>query len=210
MTRPAAETLSYVHRFLPGASPATLLVLHGTGGNEDDLLPLARDLAPGAGLLSPRGQVLEQGMPRFFRRLAVGVFDEADLIRRATELAAFVGSAARAYGFDPARVFALGYSNGANIAAALMLLHPDALAGGALLRAVLPLEPPALPDLGAKPVLIAAGLDDPYSSRESVVALADRLKRSGATVELRWHAAGHGLAREELTAVRDWIATHVR
>lgn len=210
MTRPATEVLRFAHRFLRGTSPATVLVLHGTGGNEDDLLPLARELAHGANLLSPRGQVLENGMPRFFKRLAVGVFDEADVIRRAAELTAFVDAAARHYKFDAARVFALGYSNGANIAAAVMLLHPAALAGGVLLRAVLPLDPPSLPDLSSKPVLIAAGLDDPYAPRETVVALADRLKRSRAAVELRWHAAGHGLAREELPAVKEWIAKHVK
>ncbi len=206
--QPAA--LSFVHRFVPGRSPATLLVLHGTGGNEDDLLPLARELSPEAGLLSPRGPVLENGMPRFFRRLAMGVFDEADLRQRAAELAAFVSAAARAYVFDPARVFALGYSNGANMAAALLLLHPGSLAGGALLRAVLPLEPQVIPDLASKPVLILAGARDPDSPRARVDALAERLRSAGAAVELRWHPAGHGLAGQELRAVGDWIGRHVR
>jgi len=202
--------LSFVHRFVPGKPPATLLVLHGTGGNEDDLLPLARELSPDASLLAPRGPVLEKGMPRFFRRLAMGVFDEADMKRRAAELAAFVLAAARAYGFDPARVYALGYSNGANIAAALLLLHPDSLAGGALLRAVLPLEPQVIPDLASKPVLISAGAHDPYSPRARVEGLAERLRSARAVVELRWHAAGHELASEELLAVREWIARNVQ
>jgi phospholipase/carboxylesterase len=207
---PSPAQLSFVHRFVPGTSLATLLVLHGTGGDENDLLPLARELAPDAALLSPRGPVLEHGMPRFFRRIAVGVFDEADLTRRAADLAGFVAAAARAYGRDPARVYALGYSNGANMAAALLLLHPDALAGGALLRAMLPLEPPTPPDLAGKPVRIAAGLEDPYAPRERVDALADRLKQAGAAVEVGWQAAGHALDEGEMDAVRAWISRHVR
>ena len=202
--------LSFIHRFMPGASGATLLVLHGTGGDENDLLPLARKLSPEANLLSPRGPVLENGMPRFFRRIAIGVFDEADLQRRAADLAAFVAEAARAYRFEPARVFAFGYSNGANIAAELLLLHPDTLAGAALLRAVMPLEPTRAPSLVGKPVFIAAGLEDEYAPRPRVEALAERLKRGGATVELRWAAAGHGLEDRELNAVQDWVARHVR
>jgi predicted esterase len=198
--------LSFRHRYLPGTSPRTLLVLHGTGGNEDDLLPLAREIAPDANLLSPRGQVLEHGMPRFFRRLAMGVFDEADIHRRAADLAAFIASAADAYGFDASAVYGFGYSNGANIAAALLLLHPTALAGAALLRPVLPLEPDTPPDLTGKPILIAAGERDPYSPRERVDALADRLTAAGAAVDVRWQPGGHELSREELELVRQWWA----
>jgi len=197
--------LSFVHRYVPGSSKFTVLVLHGTGGNEDDLLPLARGVVPSANLLSPRGQVLEHGMPRFFRRLAMGVFDEQDLKRRAKALAAFVPEAAAAYKFDASRVYALGYSNGANIAAAVLLLHPGALAGGALLRAVLPLEPASPPSLEGKPVLIAAGADDPYSDRSRVEALSDRLAGGGANVELRWAQRGHELGADELDTVRDWF-----
>lgn len=196
----------HVHRFLPGTSGATLLLLHGTGGNEDDLLPLGRELAPEANLLSPRGAVLEQGMPRFFRRLALGVFDEEDLVRRAADLAGFVDAAATRYGFDPRRIFALGYSNGANIAAALMLLHPRTLAGGVLLRPVLPLAPPATPDLASVSVLLAAGRDDPYAPRERVEALAARLRDGGADVELAWREAGHGLVPSDLHHAGAWLA----
>lgn len=201
--------LGFVHRFEPGSSRATLLVLHGTGGNEHDLIGLARELAPAAKLLSPRGKVLENGAPRFFRRLAMGVFDEADLKAQAADLARFVQDAAERYGFDAGRVYALGYSNGANIAAALMLLHPEALAGGALLRPVLPLEPPALPNLRGKAAFLAAGRRDPWAPNERVEALARWLERAGAEVELRWHDAGHELHPEELEAAQAWLARHL-
>ena len=179
--RRAVTDLGFVHRFARGSSAATLLLLHGTGGDESDLLPLGRELAPQANLLSPRGQVLEHGMPRFFRRLAMGVFDEEDLRRRAAR-ARRLRTARRPseYGLDARRIYALGYSNGANIAAALLLLHPAALAGGALLRPVLPLEPEAAPDLAGKPVLLAAGRDDPYAPHDRVEALADWLRRGEA------------------------------
>jgi predicted esterase len=201
--------LAFVHRFVQGTGGATLLVLHGTGGNEDDLLPLAADVAPSASLLSPRGQVLENGMPRFFRRLAIGVFDEEDVIARATDLATFTAAAAEAYGIDATRIYALGYSNGANIAAALLLLHPKALAGAALLRAVPPLAQPPTPDLAHRPVLISAGSRDPVVPRSRVEALAACLTRAGARVDLEWHDAGHELHADEIHGVRRWASAHV-
>lgn len=203
--RDAAGDLGFVHRFEPGSGRDTLLVLHGTGGDENDLIPLARSLAPDAALLSPRGQVLEQGMPRFFRRLAMGVFDEADLLQRTADLGRFVRAAAAHYRFDPARVLALGYSNGANIAAALLLMDGTALAGAALLRAILPLEPPSLPDLTGKPVLMAAGRNDPYAPVARVEKLAALLTRAGAKVQLDWSDGGHGLEPGELDAVASWL-----
>ena len=199
---------SFVHRFLPGSTGGTLLVLHGTGGDENDLLPLAREVAPGAHLLAPRGRVLEHGMPRFFRRLAVGVFDEADLRLRAGELAGFLLEAASRYGFDPLRVQALGYSNGANMAAALLLLHPEALSGAVLWRAVEPLVPETPPRLAGKPVLLAAGRRDPYAPAARVEALVQRLRSAGADVELTWSDAGHGLEPAELAAAGEWLARH--
>jgi phospholipase/carboxylesterase len=202
--------VNFVHRFAAGTSSATLLLLHGTGGNEHDLVPLGRELAPTANLLSPRGQVLEQGMPRFFRRLATGVFDEADLVRRAGDLAAFVEAAAATYGLDASRIYALGYSNGANIAAAVLLLHGSALAGAVLLRPVLPVEPPSRPDLTGKPVLISAGRQDPYSPAARVDALADRLTQAGAKVDLRWQEGGHQLTPTELDVARNWLAGNLR
>jgi phospholipase/carboxylesterase len=203
----SAADLGFVHRFEPGGSGETLLLLHGTGGDESDLIALGRDLAPEANLLSPRGPVLENGMPRFFRRLDIGVFDEADLIRRVGDLGRFVRAAAERYGFESARVRALGYSNGANTAAAMLLLDPSLLAGAALLRAILPLEPPRPPDLSGKPVLIAAGRRDPYAPIERVEALAERLRTAGATVDLRWSDRGHELAPEEIAATAEWVAS---
>src|SRR5437762_23639 len=146
----------FIHEFVAGSSERTLLLLHGTGGNERDLIRLGRELDPSASLLSPRGQVLENGMPRFFQRLAEGVFDEQDLIRRTHELADFIEQAAVHYGFDPQKAVAVGYSNGANIAGALLLLRPGAIRGAALLRPMVPLIPKELPKLKDAPVLVAA------------------------------------------------------
>lgn len=211
-TTAPSEALGFVHRYVSPVEPGrgiTLLLLHGTGGNEDDLLPLGRQLAPGAALLSPRGQVLERGLPRFFRRLAEGVFDVEDLITRARDLAGFVRRASAAYGFDPRRVVAAGYSNGANMAASLLLLHPRVLAGAVLFRAMVPLEPPAPPDLTGVPVLLSAGRHDPLISVEGAERLADLLRRAGAHVTLRWHEVGHGLTAAEIAAARAWLAEAV-
>jgi phospholipase/carboxylesterase len=203
--RAGSQDLDFIHQFVPGTSRETLLVLHGTGGNEDDLLPIARRIAPRANLLSPRGQVLENGMPRFFRRTAVGVFDEVDLERRVGDLGRFVRAAAASYRFDPARITALGYSNGANTAAALLLLDGALLSRAVLLRAVLPLEPRRLPDLSGKRVLIGAGREDTYSPIERVEALRDRLERAGAEVDVRWTEGGHALEAEEVDAAAEWL-----
>jgi predicted esterase len=197
--------MNFIHRFEPGDSGTTLLVLHGTGGNESDLLPLARRLARTAKLLAPRGKVLENGAPRFFKRLAIGVFDQADLKAQAADLAQFVEDAATHYGFEAHKVYALGYSNGANIAAALMLLYPKVLAGGVLLRPVLPTEPEAPPVLDGRQVLIAAGTQDAWSPRARVEALAERLAQAGARVQLRWQQGGHELHGQELEATGDWL-----
>ncbi|MGV7034278.1 alpha/beta hydrolase [Methylobacterium symbioticum] len=201
-----SATLSFIHRFEPGTdrARAPLLLLHGTGGDETDLLPLGRAVAPGASLLAPRGQVLEHGQPRFFRRLAEGVFDEADLRARVDDLARFVAEARAAYGL-PAPV-ALGFSNGANIAAATLLLRPEALAGAALVRAMVPLAEPPETDLGAKPVLILSGALDPIVPAANAQALAGQLARAGARVEHRTLPAGHGLGQADVTLLRSWLA----
>lgn len=199
--------LRLTHRFEPGEDPAapTLLLLHGTGGDENDLLALGRHLAPTSGLVSPRGTVNEQGRNRWFRRLGEGVFDEDDIVARAGELATFVAAAADSYGVDPARIVAVGFSNGANIAAALLLLHPRVLRGAALFSAMLPLRPPTAPDLSHAGVYMSAGRDDPMAPPEQAEALAALLTDAGAAVTLDWHDAGHRLGPEQLPAARAWL-----
>lgn len=190
----------------PGSSDArTLLLLHGTGGNERDLLTLGAAIAPGARQLGVRGQVLEGSMPRFFRRLAEGVFDEADLIVRAAELGAFVAAAAEAYGFDRSTVVAVGYSNGANIAAALLMLHPDVLSGAVLFRAMVPLVPETLPVLHGVPVLMVEGQADAIVPRANAEQLASLLRESGAVVTLHWEPAAHGLTQADVVVARRWF-----
>ena len=201
------EPLSFAHRFVPAEGPdaPTLLLLHGTGGDENDLMPLGRMLDEQAALLSPRGKVLENGMPRFFRRLAMGVFDQEDLVNRTHELAEFVTASASEYGFDPGRAFAVGFSNGANIAASLLLLHPDLLAGAVLLRAMAPFEPEMFPDLSGTPVYLAAGRSDQMVPPENTERLAELLKAAGAEVTLDWQPGGHGIGRTEIEAARSWL-----
>ena len=201
-----APELAYIHRFEPGVDPTLppILPLHGTGGDETDLVPLGREIAPGAALLSPRGNVLEGDRPRFFRRFREGLFDEDDVRRRAGELANFVSEARRAYGLD--QPLALGYSNGANIAAAVLLLHPKALAGAILLRAMAPLTDLPSPDLSGVPVLILSGLNDPIAPRSSAERLATALAAAGARVERDDLPAGHGLTEADLTRARAFYA----
>ena len=204
--------LDFIHRFVPAHAAAqnapTLLLLHGTGGDENDLIQLGHMIAPGAALLSPRGKVLEQGMPRFFRRLAEGVFDEEDLRRRSAELAAFVAHAATFYDFDPKRVVAAGFSNGANIAAGLLLLHPDTLAGAILFHGMVPLVPDSMPDLRDKPILLTAGRMDPLVPGSESERLAKLLERAGAAVTLDWQPGGHTLSRAEIQAATTWLRAH--
>lgn len=198
--------LGFAHVFTPAARPGapTLLLLHGTGGDEHDMLPLG-GLAAGAAVLSPRGKVLEQGNPRFFRRLAEGVFDLDDLRFRANELADFVGAAAARYGFDAARVIAIGFSNGANIASAVMLLRPEVLRGGVLLRAMVPLEPDPLPSIAGTRVLISNGRVDPIVSAHETERLAKLLQRAGADVEVHWQPTGHQLMPADFAVAKTWL-----
>ncbi len=169
------------------------------------MIPLGRNLDPTAALLSPRGKVLENGLPRFFRRLAEGVFDEKDVIQRAHELAEFVGAAALHYEFDPKRVIAVGYSNGANIAAAVLLLRPEVMAGAVLFRAMVPLVPAVLPDLAHAPVLLSSGQDDPIVPVENAERLATMLREAGADVTLRFETSGHLLVSGDIEAAREWL-----
>lgn len=183
----------------------TLLLLHGTGGDENDLIGLGRMLSPGSALLSPRGNVLEQGAPRFFRRLAEGVFDIEDLHRRTTDLADFVNAAAVAYGFSLSSLYAVGYSNGANIAASLLFSRPEVLAGGLLYRAMVPFEPTGPVDVAGKRVVISAGEFDPMISRPGSERLAAILREGGANVELAWQPAAHGLTQGDVTLGRKFF-----
>ncbi len=204
----SSESLTFVHRFVPASGSArTLLLLHGTGGDENDLLPLGHSLDPRAALLSPRGRVLENGMPRFFRRIAPGVLDVEDLASRSGELADFVAASARHYGFDPGRVIAVGYSNGANIAASLLLLRPGTLSGAVLFRAMMVPAAEPLPDLRGVLVWMGAGRDDPTMPREHPERLASLLRAAGAQVTLRRDARGHSLEAAEIEAAREWLAS---
>lgn len=203
--------LSFTHVYQPPSTVGvpTLLMLHGTGGNEHDLVPLAADLMPGAGVLSPRGKVLEQGMPRFFRRFAEGVFDLDDLRQRTRELADFVGEASGHYKFDPSRVVAVGFSNGANIAGSTLLLAPGTLAGAVLLRAMVPIVPDPLPRLPATPVLISNGRVDSLVPAAETERLAALLRSSGANVTVNWHQAGHQLVHDDIAQARVWLNTNL-
>lgn len=200
--------LSYHHRFEPGTDPSAppLLLLHGTGGDENDLIPIAQKLSPGSALISPRGDVSEHGARRFFARLAEGVFDPAEITRRTHALADFVAAAANQYRIDPGRLTALGFSNGANAAATLLLLRPESLAAAMLLRPMVVLEPEKLPDLAGKRVLLSSGGVDPIVPADHPPRLADLLRRAGAEVTLRSHAASHGLVPGDFEAMRDFLA----
>jgi len=190
----------------PNWSGPPLLLLHGTGASERDLLPLGRDLAPGAALLAPRGAVLEGTRPRFFRRLRAGAFDEDDLTARAAELAAFLAAAALEYGFEAGRLTVIGFSGGANMASALMLLHPEVLSGAILVAALPPFVSPPNTDLTSHRVLISNGLRDPLAPPRLTQRLADDLSARGAAVDLRPHPGGHQLSAAHLPAMREFAS----
>ncbi|WP_217596028.1 alpha/beta hydrolase [Cohnella sp. GbtcB17] len=196
-----------IHIFEPGKSPnaPTLLLLHGTGGSERDLMGVGRMLSPEAALLGVRGNVSERGMARFFRRIAEGVFDEADLIARTAELNAFVDESADKYAFDRHNVVAVGYSNGANIAASLLYHHQDALKGAVLFHPMVPRRGIALPDLTGVPVFIGAGRNDPLCTMAESEELAAALGAAGAAVETHWENGGHQLSRTEVEAAAAWL-----
>jgi phospholipase/carboxylesterase len=203
-----SEALSFIHHFEPSAdvNARPILLLHGTGGDENDLVPLGRVIAPNTPLLSPRGKVLENGMTRYFRRVAGGVFDEEDVRRRADELVDFIAEARAHYGLSSP--VALGYSNGANTAAAILLLRPEALAGAILLRATLPLKETEAVDLSSKAVLIITGGSDPMMSPEGAAKLAARLQQYGAVVEHRTLLVGHELSQADVSLAKQWLRTN--
>ncbi|MDP9186333.1 MAG: alpha/beta hydrolase [Verrucomicrobiota bacterium] len=203
MMRPQPD---FVHEFVRGESERTLLLLHGTGGNERDLTPLGRELDPNASLLSPRGKVLENGMPRFFRRLAEGVFDLEDLTKRTHELADFVTSAAQQYKIDIKRMVAVGYSNGANIAVSALLLRPEIFPAAILFRAMVPLVPETQPDLSSVRVWIGAGAFDPIVPSSEAKQLAQLLRAAGADVTVRFLQGGHELTPDDVDGAREWLA----
>ena len=199
---------TYHHVFEPGADPAAppLLLLHGTGGNENDLVRLGRNLSPGSALLAPRGDVSEGGSLRFFARLSEGVFDPAEITRRTLALADFVLDASRHYGIEPNRLIAVGFSNGANIAATLLLLRPETLAGAILFRPMVVIERPAAADsLRGKRALISTGTVDPLVPPDHPERLASLLRAGGAAVTLKSHAASHALVPGDLAAAQDWL-----
>ena len=197
--------LGFIHRFIPATQPGKppLLLLHGTGGDENDLMPLGAQLSPGAALLSPRGKVLENGMPRFFRRLAEGVFDLPDLKARTTELADFIAAARKVYRLDAP--VAVGFSNGANIAASLLLTRPEALSGAVLLRAMLPFESEPLPALAGKPILLLSGSNDTMIPAPSSQRLATVLQAAGADLVYKPLPTGHNLTQNDLTIAAQWL-----
>jgi len=188
----------------------TLLLLHGTGGNEDDLIQVGQMISPSASLLSPRGKVLENGMPRFFKRLAEGVFDLEDLKFRTRELADFVKDASSIYGFDPNKTIAVGFSNGANIAASLLLSYPGTLMGAILFRAMVPFIPNSPLDLSDKKVLLSAGVYDPIVSESQTQSLYDILKKSRANATLKWQQSGHNLTESDILDAKEWLSESIR
>jgi phospholipase/carboxylesterase len=205
--------LGFIHSFVPPKSNAkeavpTLLLLHGTGGNEDDLIPLGKELAPNASILSVRGKVLENGMPRFFRRLEEGVFDMEDLKIRTDELAEFIVKSSSAYMLDPERVIAVGYSNGANIAASVLLRRPEVLAGAILFRAMVPFIPTVMPDLSKKSIILLEGLYDPIVTKAEAESLLELFTKTQSSVTLKWQNSGHNLTQEDIIAAKKWLESN--
>jgi len=201
-TNPGSD-MGWIHIFERGHGPTTLLLLHGTGANEHQLLGLGRQVAPEAHLLSVRGRSLEEGFPRFFRRFTATEYDQEHLISEALALADFVGRAAEQYQLDPAKVYALGYSNGANIALASLSLRPGPYAGAVLLRPVLALAAPPETDLRGKNVLVLNGRRDPFLPMAT--AIVPYLSERGAETAERTMDAGHELSSQDVTVVRDWL-----
>jgi predicted esterase len=198
----------FVHIYVPPADPESasiLLLLHGTGGDEESLVPLAERILPGAAILSPRGKVLENGMPRFFRRFSEGVFDLDDLRVRTLELAEFISKASEIYSFDRNKLIAAGYSNGANIAASILLTYSGVIPVAVLFHPMVPFVPDVLPDLSGAEILITAGTNDPIVSPEGTENLAGLFREAGARVSISWHDRGHNLSREEITAAKSFL-----
>src|SRR5215211_8711305 len=207
----SSSELGFIHQFIPASTrpnQVTLLLLHGTGGNEEDLIPLGRELYPRAAILSPRGKVLESGMPRFFRRLSEGVFDLEDLKFRTHELADFIQKCSLHYKFDLNQTIAVGFSNGANIASSILLLRPDVIQGVILFRAMIPLVPNPLPNLSNKKILLSAGVNDPIVSRTETENLYRLFRKTNANVMLKWQQSSHNLIQKDIADARKWISNN--
>jgi phospholipase/carboxylesterase len=208
--RSSPSELGFIHQFIPASTrpdQVTLLLLHGTGGDEEDLIQLGRELYPRAAILSPRGKVLESGMPRFFRRLAEGVFDIEDLKFRTHELADFVEKASKVYKFDLRYIISIGYSNGANIASSLLLIRPETITSAVLFRAMVPFVPEEVPNLTGKNIFIGAGQYDPIVPREQTETLFALFKKAGANVGLHFQEnSGHELGYDEISTAKDWLS----
>ena len=203
-----SKELSFIHVYIEpeDAGKGTTLLLHGTGANEHDLLNLGRMITPGAGLLSPRGKILENGMyPRFFRRLEEGVFDVENLMEQTRELADFIREAAKEYGFTPEDITVAGFSNGANMGCSLLLQYPELFSRAVLLRPMVPYEPETAPNLIGKKIYAAAGTQDPLIPRDNTQLLVHMLRTYGAEVTLAWEDAGHNLTQLEVTEIRKWL-----
>jgi phospholipase/carboxylesterase len=203
------DDIGFIHRFVPAedkTSAETLVVLHGTGGDENDLIGIGQAVAPGAAILSPRGNVLENGAPRFFKRLAEGVFDPKEVQSRGKELSRFIRAAISKYGLNPERVFALGYSNGANVASTVMFIEPGLLRGAIMFRPMVVFEPDERPDLSGAGVFISAGRMDPIVPTKGVERLVELFEASRAEVTLKWQLAGHNLLPSEVRDAADWLA----
>jgi predicted esterase len=208
MTSSAAD-LELIHRFTTGEgqnASTTLLMLHGTGGDENDLVPLGASLLPGAAILSPRGAVTERGAPRFFKRLAEGVFDLEDLALRTQQLIRFVNGAIEKYELDRSRIIAVGFSNGANIAASVMLTGPAVFSHAILFRAMVPFEPKQPAKLGGTPVLLSSGEWDPIATPAQARRLQSLLTAAGANTSINFFNAGHDLTRDDVLDAAHWIA----
>ena len=207
---PPTSDLGFIHKFVPAKSVSsdtvTLLLLHGTGGDENDLLPLGNELWPGAALLGVRGKVLENGMPRFFRRVAEGVFDVQDLKFRTEELAQFIDVASERYDFSRKRLIVVGYSNGANIGSSLIMLHPHYLAAALLFRAMVPFSPDLIRDYSHISVFIGAGRLDPIVPSGQVEELGAIFESGRADVTISWHQAGHELGDDDIRAAKTWLS----
>lgn len=198
--------LNYIHTFVPAPSgssrPVTLLLLHGTGGDEYSLLPLGNDLWPGAALLGLRGKIMENGMPGCFRFTESGV----NFRFRAEELAQFIRDASQRYGFSMKSLIIVGHSNGADLAASLILLHPHYLAGAILFRVTVPLVPDIIRDFRQLSLFIGASSRDPLIPAGQPEGLAAIFKSGGADVEVSWHQGGHELGDEDIQAAKNWLA----